>query len=324
MSRWRLLALSCCLLVAGCGADEPELPFMKKGVPELEFRYQGRSLADWRTLPAEAPAEERAAAAWAIAALEKEPAASLPVLLELLADPDPSVRLAAVVATGRLAPPSEEAARLVVAQLEAPQEALRRHARRALAQLGRVAQGPLYDALAHENPRVVWGALASLAAVGEAGSAVVERVARIARETPVPTVRRQALLALPRLGPAGVRHAIEALRAPDLARRAEAAAALAEAGAVVALPVAGLLEDDDEELAARAAGILADLGPGAGAAQDALFRALERAGPVRFNAAEALIGIGTPAVARLEALRGSPDEGIAAIASYALERIRGD
>jgi HEAT repeat protein len=320
-----VLLLACVFAASGCGDRQPEdMPFMKKPFPRLEFRYQGRTLAEWRDLAPDAPAEERAAAAWAIAELEKDPAASLPLLLELLTDPDPSVRLAAVVATGRLAPDSPQAARLVVRQLEAPQEPLRRHARRTLGQLGAVSIEPLGEALGHESPRVVWGALASLAGVGEAPAALIERVAKLERETPDASLRRQALLTLPRLGPAGVRHAVEAWRSDDVARRAEAGAGLARGGPGVALPVSALLSDGDEVLAARAAGVLADLGPDARPALEALLGALERAGPVRFNAAEALIAIGAPAVPHLEERAKSKDEGLASVARYALERLRGE
>ena len=256
----RIFILAALVVLAGCGREGPTLPPTDKRVPALEFLYEGRGLSAWKAVPAEAPAEERASAAWALAALETVPAESEKTLLRLLRDEDASVCLAAVVAAGRLAPTSTEVAVAVVRFFDVPEEPLRRHARQAAGQLGLSAVEPLTEALAHEKGRVRWAALRALSAVGPAASSSVPLVARLARTEPDPSIRRQALFTLPHLGPAGVEAGLFFLRARELVVRHEAAAGLAQAGQVVAAPVARRLGDEDEEVAALAAGILADLG----------------------------------------------------------------
>ena len=315
------LLLAALVCVPGCGPEGPTLPPTDKRVPTIELLYEGRTLVAWKAVPADAPAGERAAAAWALAALEMQPAESVGALLRLLRDEDPSVRLAAVVAAGRLALPSSEAAEVLVSYFGAPEEALRRHARQAAAQLGVHAVKPLTQALGHESKRVRWAALTALRRVGADAASSLGAVARLARTEQDPAVRRAALFALPRLGSDGVEAALFFLRSSELAVRHEAAASLAEAGAAVVGPVAGWLKDEDEEVAAMAAGVLADLGKDAESALPQLVDALSRAGPVSANAAEALIGIGLPAVPALQELAASESESLSAIAAYCLEQI---
>jgi len=316
-----LLAGVACL-ACGCGAESPVPPVPNKTVPEIPFEYEGRSLSAWKSLPADAPAEERAAAAWAMAALEEDPAQSVTVLLELLRAPEPSVRLAAAVAAGRLGLPSEEAARILVGWFDAPEEPLRRHARVAVGGMGAVALEPLGAVLGHETMRVRWAALVALRQLGAIAAELTDPIRSLAQSDPEPAVRRQALFTLARLGPTGIEVTLTFLRSPETHVRTEASAALVQAGDLVVKPLSLLLSDPDEELAALAGGILADLGPRAVMVMPALLRALSREGPVRFNAAEALIAIGPQAVSRLEPLAESPDEGVAAIARYALDEIK--
>jgi HEAT repeat protein len=325
MSTSRRALLCVALALTACGhEDGVGVPSFNKMAPEVERRYHGRSLAIWKDHDPGAPPEVRAQTAYALAALERDPMASESLLRTLLDDAHPSVRLAAVVATGRLLPPSAGAAERLVALLASPEEPIRRHARQALGRMGTVAVRPLETALADERVRVRWGAAASLGGIGPPAEAVVGALDRLVEDDPHATVRRQALFSLARLGTPGVERAIRHLSTGDLLRRNEAAAALAGGGAAAVGPLAVLLADEDAELAARAAGILADTGPPAVAARDELLRALRRSGPVRFNAAEALVAIGQPAVEALEALARSEDEGVAAVARYALGRIAGD
>lgn len=315
------LALGATLAASGCGDPPGQGPSFNKTVPEIEALFQGRALETWRALDAHLPAEVRAQTAYALAELEKDPAEGTPLLLRLLEDPEPSVQLAAIVAAGRMGLESMEVAQRLVLALESPYEALRRHARKSLAQGGAGTLPALEGALAHPHPQVRWAAAAALSGLGKTGAPLAALLARLVLEDPESLVRRQALLSVARLGPAGVQTCIGHLRSDDLARRQEAAAALVGAGADAVAPLATLLADPDAELAAVAAGVLVDLGEVAAPALDALLGALSRPGPVRFNSADALVAVGAPAVPGLEALAESPDEAIAAVARYTLERI---
>lgn len=316
-----LLLSGLCGASVGCGGEGGTPPVPNKTVPEIPLVYDGRPLSAWRAVPASAPEEERVAAAFALATLETEPTASAPTLRTLLDAPEASVRLAACVAAGRLAVPDPEVATRLVACFDAAEEPLRRHAREAAGALGEVAVEPLLAALSSEKARVRWGALIALSRIGIGDPGTRNAVLGLARADATPSVRRQALFTLARLGPDGVLSVLGFLDASEATVRQEAAAAVLQAGADAVEPVAALLADPDEERAALAGGILADLGPLAAPALPALLKALERPGPVRFNAAEALIGLGPAAVAPLEQRARSEDEGMAAIARYALDEI---
>lgn len=318
----RLFVLPAVLLLACCGEPEPQMPTSTKTVPTVAERYQRRTLVTWRSLAGELPAEERAAQLWALSVLEQDPMASLDILLARLDDADPSVRLAAIVATGRLAPASPRAAEKLVALFEAPEEPLRRHARLAVGNLAGAAVEPLRQALASNNVRVRWAAVSAFRDVGPAGAAAADDLVRLSREDESASIRRQARFSLARLGRAGIEACVALMREADTTGRAELATALSVAGAAVVEPMAALLTDADEDLAARAAGVLADQGADALPALDALLEALRRPGPVRFNAAEALLRIGRPAFVRLTELAKSDDEGLAGIARYVLDQGR--
>ncbi|MDJ0520582.1 MAG: hypothetical protein QNJ90_00760 [Planctomycetota bacterium] len=318
--RARRLILALAPFLAACGGDpEPPMPTGTKTVPTVEEHYQRRDLVTWRALAGDLPREERIAQMWALGELETDPLESIDLLLERLGDADPSVQLAAVVTVGRLAPASPRVAERLVALFGGPEEALRRHARLAVANLGEAAVEPLRAALASETLRVRWGAVTAAGACGAACAPLVGELTRLARADEHASVRRQARFSLARLGPSGIDACVELMRGSESTDRAELATALARAGPGVVEPMARLLGDEDEDLAARAAGVLVDLGTQALPALDALLDALKRAGPVRFNSAEALIAIGAPAIAKVKPLIESDDEGLAGIARYIVE-----
>ena len=319
MKRRHLLWTAAALLV-GCGERQPPMPTGTKTVPTVVEQYQRRSLVSWRALAGPLTADERATQLWALSVLEKDPLASLDTLLARLEDEDASVRLAAIVAAGRLAPPSPRVAERLVAFFAAAEEPLRRHARLAVGQLGPVAVDPLRSLLANDSVRVRWAAIAALGDLGADAARAAGDLAPIALHDASASVRRQARFSLARLGRPGIEASIELMRKTGTTTdRAEIATALSLAGDAVVAPMATLLQDEDEDLAARAAGVLVDLGPRSLPALDALLGALKRAGPVRFNAAEALLRIGPPAIERLEPLLHSDDEGLAGIARYVID-----
>jgi len=312
------------LFFGGCGAEQSTPAVPDKTVPVLAFLYQGRSLSEWRALPASAPAEDRAAAAFALAALEQEPTRCIPQIVALLQDPDPSVRLAAVVATERLALPSREAATLIVRWLAVPEEPLRRQARLALGAMGAVALPVLEASLGDTRMLVRWGGLVALAQMAKGGvsaAALLAQVKTLAGDDPEASVRLRALFTLPHMGPEGLEATLTYLRGNSVQVRTEAAASLAQVGAPAVPALAALLSDEDEIVAALAAGILGDIGPAAREALPELVQALAHAGVVRSNAAMALIEIGQPSVASLQNLVEHADKDLAATVRYILEQI---
>jgi hypothetical protein len=327
LTAWALLAG---LAVGGCGDGTPAMPDTSKRVPQVPLRYQRLSLEEWKALPTDVSPEKRTALAFALAALEPEPLQSAPILLRLIQDDDPSVVLAAVVATARLAPKSPRLAQILAGLLESSQEPLRRHARLALGELGSVAQPALEKALGHASITVQWGALVALDRIWrptgdgvrvsldgapggfEATPPWVMRVADLVSAGAHASVREQALLTLARLVPHGAELCALHLGGSDIALSDRAAVALARAGENGTFAVIVVLARTDEVKSALAAGVIGDiaargpLGSVTPSAVTALVGALAREGPVRFNASDALLAIGKPARAALEAALANP------------------
>ena len=318
-----LLGLTC----AGCGDDEPAMPDTSKTVPAVPERYQRKGLDHWVGLPTDAPADDKVAQAFALASLEKDPIRAAPILLRLLNDDAVSVQVAAVIAAGRLAPPSEHLAKVLAGFLASEDEPLRRHARRALGQFGEHAVTPLGAALADEALRVRWGALSALASIGAPAERLADAVAERARESDDATERRQARLTLARLGPAGAEACAAFIASGDTALRDEAAAAMAHSGSAGVLPLLRLVTADDEVTAAVAAGVIQEIalrgamGETTPAAVAGLVKALDREGPVRFNAMDALMAIGEPARAPVQARMKSADPELQQMLKLVLEGI---
>lgn len=329
------------LALGGCG-DEPAMPDTSKTVPVVPQQYQRRTLDDWVGLPTDAPPEQKVSQAFALAALETEdPIRAAPILLRLLSDQAPSVRLAAVVAAGRLAPPSARLAEVLVGFLDDADEPLRRHARAAVGALGAVAVEPLGKAagihgltlvgaaLEERSERLRWAALTGLARIGAPAEGLAIGVATIATTYGLDTsVGRQAMLTLARLGPRGASLSARFLDGTTETRwRDAAAAALAHAGADGVRALLPVVAADDEVGAAVAAGVIQEIalrdamGETTAEAVRALVSALEREGPVRHNAMDALIAIGRPARDAVEARKASADADLQTILELILEGI---
>lgn len=93
------------LALGACGGQDepsasPPLPF-NKVAPTLPRLVRQRRLEEWLERTSSPVAERRAEAASALVELLTQPDVLAPVLERLLADPDASVRYAAVVAVGR-------------------------------------------------------------------------------------------------------------------------------------------------------------------------------------------------------------------------------
>lgn len=317
-----VLVLGLGVALCGCGEDAPPSgPSFNKIVPEVEERFHGKALSTWRDYESRAPVARRALTGYALAALEKEAIESAPLLLELVRDAHPSVQLGGVIGAGRLAPPSTELAEAIADLLESPEEPLRRHARKALARLGKAALEPLLRRLSSEKVGVRWGAAVSLAGLGDAGHPAIQKLADMATGDSHRAVREQALLTLGRLGPDGVARVIPWLEKDQYFERSRAERALAGAKEDAVDPLRALLKHERPEVAAVAAGVLADLGPIAAPAIPDLIEALTHTGPLRLNAAEALVAIGKQALPYLEEPAGSKKRDLALVSQRVIQEI---
>ena len=332
---WLGAGVLCGACLAGCGDDGPVMPDTSKTVPVVPQRYQRRTLDEWTSLPRDAAPEEKVAQAFALAALEtKEPIRAAPILLRLLADDDASVRLAAVIASGRLAPPSPRIAGILTGYLDDEDEPLRRHARKAVGALGEAAVQPLGEAAGlipgtgeGASVRLRWAVLTALARVGAPAERLADAVQAIATdEQEDATLRRQAALTLAQLGATGATACAGWLTSDaSAAMRDQAAAALGHAGADAARVLLPVLAGEDEVGAAVAAGVLEEIalrgsmGDATADAARALASALDREGPVRFNAMDALVAIGAPARAAIEARQAAADAGLQEVLEHLLE-----
>jgi HEAT repeat protein len=185
---------------------------------------------------------------------------AVPLLVELLGDSDPDVRIVAARALGTVG--DAAAAPHLLACLAARRTVPSHQVAQALARLGVVAQPAAADALGHPDESVRAVAAEVLGMVGAAGA--TSRVEAVLRDDPSLEVRVRAARTLGRLG---TRTALDPLRAAlsrtePPALRAEAARALGELGTAVSTgALAALLGDPQYPVAHQAARALLRLGP---------------------------------------------------------------
>jgi len=181
-------------------------------------------------------------------------------LYELVDDPDPEVRSAAVRALGRIGGPSVVPA--LLSALQPPRSVPRRIVAQALLRIGAAATPELIGALAAPEVDVAAAAadVLGVLCVADAAPKLVE-VAAGGRD---PRLQRAAVAALGRIGaPTALEVAVRAVEPgnpPDL--RAAGAQALGRLGHPRAIPL--LMEaagDPVDEIADRAVQALVDLGP---------------------------------------------------------------
>jgi|GEM_PF-6696698 len=291
--RRRSLALLL-LALGGCGPEEnvsPPLP-LGKLPPTLTRRVHGRTLEEWLAHAQAPEAALRAEAPWALVELSSDPAVLLPLLEDLVSDPSPDVRYAALVALGRIQ--AEIGALLDAALLEAltsPERGLAVAAAAALLERGERSAPALARAVTGGSVEQAREATRLLGEMGPLALAAAPALAHALDSAPI-AVRLNAARALETLGAAALPALGEALSAA----RGE--------GAVVLL----------ELIRAQGRGALVVLG--------SLLDTLDspEPGTVRL-AEEALVAIGSPALERLEALAGSQG-GPASAAARVAARIR--
>jgi HEAT repeat protein len=209
---------------------------------------------------------------------------AVPLLVRLLGDGDPDVRIVAARALGTVGDPA--AAPHLLASLAARRTVPSHQVAQAVARLGVVAQPAVVDALGHPDESVRAVAAEVLGLIGAAGA--TSRVEAVLRDDPSLEVRVRAARTLGRLG---TRTALDPLRGAlsptqPPALRAEAARALGELGTPVSTGALGaLLGDPQYQVAHHAARSLLRLGP---PGREALSAALAGTGTAAAHAREAL------------------------------------
>jgi HEAT repeat protein len=279
------------LLASGCGEDVVGPDYGKVG-PGLPALWHGRTAEEWLALVPGAPAALRYDAVWAVGELGATSPEALDLVESALGEDDPNLvhaALHAVACLGLAGRPTW--APTVVEHLGAPSNSIVLAAREASARMPAEVVPALVEALRHSEARVRWAAVGALRARGAGAASAAAEVARIVREDPDRSVRKEAAAALARLGPEGSRAAVEALSSEDAATRDAVARSLVAAGAK---------------------------------SVEALLAALAVPGEVRFTAVELLVEIGPPSRPGLEALAAGPDPDLARIASSALDRVKSE
>jgi hypothetical protein len=247
----------------------------------------GRDADAWARLLGARDPSDRAAAAFAVREL-REPAAHLPSLRALLADPSPDVRFAALEAIGMLRAAGAPALAEIVARLDDPDPGVRRAAQRAAPRLGGAAGPALlarYEAAQDEGRAVAKDALARLDAA--------------ARAPLVPALRGHLL-------------------GEDPVRAEDAAELLAGAGDPGVAALCDGIADPRSLTSVTAIVALGRAGAAGAAAVPALEAALPRRA-VREAALDALAALAAAGRAALERAATSSDE---ELASAAKERLR--
>ncbi len=225
--RQAALLLAVFLPLAGAGVGRPQ--------PPREPAVDGKSVSEWARQLKSPAAQERQAAAEALAKLGADARDATPALVEALPERDPAV-------AGRV--------------------------REALARIGPAAAPALAEALA--KPELRGGAALVLGDLGADAKPAVPALLRALKGVqpgpPALAARSPLLLALARVGPDAVPPLVEWLRDADPELRNSAATALALIGPAArpAVPaLIGMLKDAEAANRREAAIALGSIGPGA-------------------------------------------------------------
>jgi hypothetical protein len=316
-------------LLAGCGGDggEPAADPFSKVSPSWPKVWHGRTEEEWHDEWARGGDALAFDALWALGETGVVTPRGAEAVRRALAGSDAGLALAALATVGRWgkAAPEDVAPHLVRWMRD------ERAAHRSAA-VTAVGQGPasvvpaLVAALRSGDARAKYYALEGLRQRTDAPPSLLPEVLALYREDPSLSVRRFALQLLPHLGAEGVRVAFDASLSDDPAEARSAARAIVAAGDASVATLREDLRSEDELRAARAAQLLADLGRRAAPALEDLLQALRRTGNVRFNAADALLGIGAAALPGLDALAedatGQVPVDVAELARATAEKIR--
>lgn len=313
------------LVTAACGGPAVN-PFEKK-ILEVPRRVGSEDLDDHLRRLQAAAAGERAAALWALSDLGTADPALRGELAKALADPSEELRFAALHALARrgLAPGAtgRDLVEPVLQALESDAVGMRAAARDAVAALGSHAVDGLVQRLGAGAARARWNAAAALERLGaEAVAAEGALAAAWARETDA-AVQERLAGALAKVGPEGAATLLDAVAGSDSGRSTLAVVALRSApapalagaararlreGAAAGLrdavaQLAAQRRDVAELLVAELVGLLADEGPAA------------------LDAEDALLAVGEPARAALEGLARQEGAPGAEAARDLLERL---
>lgn len=281
--------------LAACGPEQPSAPPLPMGkvAPTLPRMVRQRTLVEWLEEARAPQAPRRATALMALPELMSEAGALASVVTPALSDPEADVRHAALLAVARFAGDlGPEVAERAVRLLEAPEAAVGRAARQAVAGLAEPACG-----LALKR---VWFVVPG-------------------QRPPLRVLR-----ALPELGAgaAAVSGALALLVEPADDGQAAVLRALEQMGAAALPALAARVPEVSDEVAAQLLGVMARSGAAQAAYVPALAAALRRGPDARRAAQEALFETGEAALVLLDRLAQEGDPEVAEAARHVAARIR--
>ena len=318
----RSLGLLLAALGAGCGGDDPSptSPFDKR-VPRIVRTHLGRTLDTWLQEAANPEPSIRAQAAWSLGALYGATEQRAQALHRLLEDEHPDVRFAAVVAAGRVPLTDAKSAQLVLSQLGGAR-AMRRAARASAVYMGKATLAPLLQALKDDDHLVRWSAAWVALRLGATAEGLVSTLDDLMHHDREGSVRKQAALALAKIGEVGPARLAMSLSHTSARLRGLAEGGLRSVGPEGVKVLIRLLDGSNQEEADFAAGIFASKPSLARSAIRPLVYALDDEGPKGADAADALVRVGPDALDALRAAREKTSGAHRRAIAVVIERIQ--
>ncbi len=216
-------------------------------------------------------------AAYVLGTIGVKAAGASPVLCGLVAGGGHGVQIHAAVALGRIGPTAAGGAAALVAALGSEELGVRRAAGMALAQMGKPALAEVVKALGSGNALVRQCAAQAVREMGSDGGDAVDALCELLRTEKDWSVRREAMLALGKIGPAAAKAApllAEAFgREPGLRRLASSTLGVIDADANQTLGgVLKALESPDPLARRDALEVVGRVGQGSASARKAVAR----------------------------------------------------
>jgi HEAT repeat protein len=220
---------------------------------------------------------------------------AVPALIRQTESGPVEVRRGAALALGFIGKPAEPAIPALVQLLSDPENSVRQEAARSLAKIGPMSVGPLIDTLDGADRKARAAAIVALVDLGSQAAPAIEPLAAALRDHDH-LIHGTAAEALSGIGKPAVGMLISALDDPNPDVRHIAASALSRMGVIADEAVPSLvrtLDDTESPVRAAAANALGRIGPAARAAVDSLqVRLKDTAIEVRKTCAEALGRLG--------------------------------
>lgn len=320
---------------AACGETSDPVtnyaPFAKP-TPDVPRRHLGLSAAQWVEQLDGVGNPEKLLALWALSDLTDQgtvETARRRLVDEAVAVGTQEGLMTALIAIGRLdweaGPPAPSSVSAVLVALDAPEEGIRRAARQAATAIGRWLVPGLVERLAAPSTRLRWAAAVVLGGMGPAAAEAAPALNELLAGDGDTLVAEQAARALARLGPPGV-VLLEAHLLGDVARQrllATRSLAMLDADALVPLLARRMFDFEAEPDAADwAASVAVERPQLLPRLVDPLVAVLGSDGPAALDAEAALLLVGAPARAALQAVvRSAAGTARADAAQDVLERL---